>query len=91
MTDLPPETTPPAAVEILDCRGQQCPLPVIALGRRAATAAPEEVLGVAATDPAAAYDVPAWARMRRHEFLGQWPASDAVPVFYVRLGPGETD
>lgn len=68
----------------LDCRGMKCPLPVIELARIAPDHAGEEI-AVATEDPAAAIDVPAWARMRGHEFLGTTEAADGTPVHVVRL------
>ena len=56
--------------DVVDARGLRCPLPVIHLGRRAVDAAPGAVLEVWATDPAAASDIPAWCRMRGHDYLG---------------------
>lgn len=52
----------------LDERGGVCPAPVIALGRAAKqdSARPLELV-VLADDPAAAYDIPAWCRMRGAE------------------------
>jgi tRNA 2-thiouridine synthesizing protein A len=63
----------------LDCLGQRCPLPVIALAKRIRTADMGEVLRVLADDPAAANDIPAWCRMKKQEFLGS-PAPDAFDV-----------
>ena len=59
--------------EILDCRGQRCPLPVIALARRLPELPAGAVLRVLADDPAAATDIPAWCRMREQEYLGVAP------------------
>ena len=70
------------AVE-LDCRGQRCPLPVIALARRLPLVAVGEVVRVLADDPAAANDIPAWCRMREQEYVGS-PAPDAYEVRRVR-------
>jgi len=56
--------------ELLDCQGQRCPLPVIALARRLPELAVGEVLRVLADDPAAAVDIPAWCRLRGQEYLG---------------------
>jgi tRNA 2-thiouridine synthesizing protein A len=68
---------------VVDCRGQRCPLPVIAL----ATALPEVAIGsvvrLVADDPAAAVDVPAWCRLRGQEFVGT-TAVDGVPAYDVR-------
>jgi len=56
--------------EVLDCRGQRCPLPVIALARQLPTVAVGAVIRVLADDPAAANDIPAWCRLRGQEYLG---------------------
>lgn len=68
----------------LDCRGQLCPAPIIALGRHLREVAVGEEIAVAADDPAARHDVPAWCRMRKQEFLGEHAAEDGVPVYLVR-------
>jgi tRNA 2-thiouridine synthesizing protein A len=70
---------PTAPDEVLDCRGQRCPLPVIALANRLPELPVGGVLRVLADDPAAANDVPAWCRMRGQEYLGS-PAPDAYDV-----------
>lgn len=67
-------------VEVLDCLGQRCPLPVIALARRLPELPPGTVIRVLADDPAAANDIPAWCRMRGQEFLG----SSGPAAFDVR-------
>lgn len=56
--------------EVVDCLGQRCPLPVIAAARRLPELPVGAVLRVLADDPAAAVDIPAWCRMRGHEFVG---------------------
>jgi tRNA 2-thiouridine synthesizing protein A len=57
--------------EVLDCLGQRCPLPVIALARRLPDVPVGGVVRVLADDPAAANDIPAWCRMRGQEYLGE--------------------
>jgi tRNA 2-thiouridine synthesizing protein A len=57
-------------VTVVDCRGKRCPLPVIELARRVTDVEIGSVLRVLADDPAAAVDIPAWCRMRGHEFVG---------------------
>ncbi|HEY8472515.1 MAG TPA: sulfurtransferase TusA family protein [Natronosporangium sp.] len=66
--------------ELLDCRGQRCPLPVIALAKRLPRLQVGAVLRVLADDPAAANDIPAWCRLRGQEFAG----SPAPGVYEVR-------
>ncbi|MCM0622594.1 sulfurtransferase TusA family protein [Nocardioides bruguierae] len=74
---------PEPALE-LDCRGLPCPRPVIELARHLGDVAPGEVLAVVAEDPAARADVPAWARMRAQEYLGEDVAVDGVARYLVR-------
>lgn len=80
-----------SAAIVVDARGLRCPAPVIALAR-AATGAPEgSVVAVWWTDPAARYDIPAWARMRGHEVLrteplAPGPDAPEAHVTELRLG-----
>ncbi|MBF5031207.1 MULTISPECIES: sulfurtransferase TusA family protein [unclassified Micromonospora] len=67
--------------EVLDCRGQRCPLPVINLARLVPGLPAGAVVRVLADDPAAAVDIPAWCRMRGHEFLDAHPG----PAYDVRV------
>jgi tRNA 2-thiouridine synthesizing protein A len=68
----------------LDCRGLVCPQPVIELGRRIGDVDVGGVVAVVSTDAAAAYDVPAWCRMRAQEYLGEDVAEDGVPRYLVK-------
>jgi tRNA 2-thiouridine synthesizing protein A len=76
------DDTAASAITVLDCRGQRCPLPVIALARRLPELPVGGVLRVLADDPAAATDIPAWCRMRRQEYLGR--SDDGGVGFDVR-------
>ena len=71
----------------LDCRAMLCPMPVIELARRIADVPPGEVVGVVTHDPAARADVPAWCRMRGHEYVGEDAADDGAPRHLVRRRP----
>lgn len=79
-TEEQPGETP--ALE-LDCRGQRCPLPIIRLANGIGDVAVGDVLAVVATDVAARADVPAWCRMRGHDYLGEAVAEDGVPAYRV--------
>jgi TusA-related sulfurtransferase len=68
----------------IDCRGQLCPLPVIALARAFAGIAVGDTVAVLADDEAAAVDVPAWCRMKGQEYVGADVAQDGTPRFVVR-------
>jgi tRNA 2-thiouridine synthesizing protein A len=63
----------------LDCRGQRCPLPVIALAKNIGNVDIGDVVRVLADDPAAANDIPAWCRMKEQEFVGS-PEKHAFDV-----------
>ena len=68
----------------LDCRAMICPLPIIELARHVGEVAVGEIVAVVATDVAARHDVPAWCRMRSHEYVGHDSAADGSPRFLVR-------
>ncbi|MFL6128044.1 MAG: sulfurtransferase TusA family protein [Mycobacteriales bacterium] len=68
----------------LDCRGRRCPLPIVELARHIGDVPVGGTVQVAADDPAARLDVPAWCRMRGHDYLGESAALDGVPVYTVR-------
>lgn len=54
---------------VLDCLGQRCPLPVIALAKKIRNVPVGEVIRVLADDPAAPNDIRAWCRMKEQEFV----------------------
>ncbi|MBB5869477.1 tRNA 2-thiouridine synthesizing protein A [Allocatelliglobosispora scoriae] len=64
---------------VVDCLGQRCPLPVIALARRLPLVPIGGVVRILADDPAAALDIPAWCRMRGQEYAGS-PAQNEFDV-----------
>lgn len=77
MSAAPPEL-------VVDCRGRRCPLPILDLARRIGDVAIGAVVAVDADDVAARHDVPAWARMRGHRYLGESAAPDGTPRYAVR-------
>lgn len=68
----------------VDCRGMLCPRPIIELARVIEHVPVGGIVAVASDDIAAAVDVPAWCRMRGHEYAGAGNAEDGVPVYRVR-------
>ena len=68
----------------IDCRGQLCPMPVLALARAIGEVAVGDEVTVLATDPAAAVDIAAWCRMKGQEYLGVDTAEDGTPAYGVR-------
>jgi len=66
----------PAGAVVVDARGMRCPLPVIELARAARDVPAGTTVTVLVTDPAARYDVPAWARLRGHTLVSITPSGD---------------
>ena len=71
-------------VTVLDCRGRPCPQPIIDLARAFKTLEIGAEVTVEADDPAAAYDIPAWCRMRSQEYVREGRADDGTPLYVVR-------
>jgi tRNA 2-thiouridine synthesizing protein A len=69
---------------VIDSRGRRCPLPILDLARAIRTVDVGDTITVQADDPAAAPDIRAWCRMRRHDFAGQTRAVDGTPSYTVR-------
>ena len=63
---------------VIDTVGRRCPLPVIDLAKRIADVPVGAIVEVVADDPAAAADIPAWCRMREHDYVGAVPRDDAT-------------
>lgn len=74
--------------QVLDCRGQQCPMPVVRVAREMGELQPGQVLKVLATDRGALVDVPAWANDTGNEVL-RFHEEDGHLVFYVKRGEEE--
>lgn len=55
---------------VVDNRGMLCAQGILRLMRTMVTAAPEAVIKVLSSDPAAEHDYPAWCRTTGHRFLG---------------------
>lgn len=60
------EAEAPIPATRIDARGLRCPQPVIRLARAAREHPPGVAILVLADDPAARYDIPAWARLKGH-------------------------
>jgi tRNA 2-thiouridine synthesizing protein A len=75
------------ADHVVDARAKLCPVPVLAASKAAKDVPPGGVMEIQATDPAAASDVPAWARRSGHEFLGMLQAPGYLRLF-VRMREG---
>ncbi len=71
----------------LDCKGQQCPKPIIQIARRMAQMTPGQSLRVEATDAAFAPDLRAWLDLKR-EMLVELNTTGPVAVAVLVKGQG---
>ena len=67
----------------LDCRGLNCPLPVLKAERAMGRLASGDVLEVVATDPGSVADMVAFSRRTGHEILDQSEGGGEF-VFFLR-------
>ncbi len=74
MTDTP--------LEVLDCVGMQCPLPVVKTAQAIKKMPAGEVLEVLATDPGVEPDMNAWSRRTGNELISINREDD---VFHVLI------
>ena len=77
---------------VLDNRGMLCAQGILRLMRAMLTVAPEGVVKVLSTDPAAEHDYPAWCQATGHRFLSQrWdpdPRWGSLLVSFVQKRAG---
>ena len=69
--------------EFLDCKGLQCPLPIIKTNKMIGTMKPNQILKIVSTDPVSTLDMVAWSHSSGHELLESITA-DGEYIFYVR-------
>ena len=67
----------------LDCRGMNCPLPVLKTKKAITALASGDVLKVVATDPGSVADMAAFSRRTKHEILEQSEGGGEF-TFYFR-------
>jgi len=69
----------------VDARGKACPVPIIMLAKAARALDPGTHITVLATNVAARFDVPAWARMTGNDFMGENETDGGALALTVRL------
>ncbi|MBB6119296.1 sulfurtransferase TusA family protein [Nocardiopsis algeriensis] len=62
---------PPAPLVTVEAVGRKCPIPIIWLAQRLHEVPIGGLIAVTADDPAARADIPAWCRMKMHEFVAE--------------------
>ena len=70
---------------VLDCKGLQCPLPVIKTAQAIKTIEPGQVLELLATDPGVEPDMKAWTARTGNELLAIERQTDAFHVLIRRV------
>jgi tRNA 2-thiouridine synthesizing protein A len=71
-----------SVTQVLDCKGMQCPLPVIKTAQAIKGIEPGQVLELLATDPGVEPDMKAWTSRTGNELLGIEVEGD---VFHVLI------
>ena len=74
----------PAAV--VDARGCACPGPLMEAKKGMGTVDIGEVVEIRSSDPGSKSDIPVWAEMIGHEYLGALTAEEGYDRIFVRRG-----
>ncbi|MER5604002.1 sulfurtransferase TusA family protein [Streptomyces sp. NPDC002265] len=77
-------TPVPGSGITVDGTGLLCVALLLRLRKQIDGAVPGTVVHVAATDPAARLDLPAWCHMTGHTYLGPLPGAER-PVYVIQL------
>lgn len=75
-----------APVEVVDCVGMQCPLPVIKIAQAIKGLDPGQLIELLATDPGVEPDMQAWTRRTKNELVGIDKEGDVFHVLVRRGG-----
>ena len=74
-----------SVTQVLDCKGLQCPLPVIKTAQAIKGIEPGQVLELLATDPGVAPVMQAWTSRTGNELLGIEREGDVFHVLIRRV------
>lgn len=69
--------------QLLDCKGMQCPLPILKTKLMIDKMETDQILKMISTDPGSINDMAAWSRRTGHELLESITA-DGEYVFYIK-------
>lgn len=73
------------ADQILDAKGELCPMPVVRARLAMDKLRSGQVLQVLSTDPASCDDFPAWCRAQKHALLESRQEQD-IYIYLIRKG-----
>ena len=68
--------------QALDCKGLNCPLPILKTKKQIDTMQSGQVLKMEATDPGSVNDVNAWTRRTRNELVTH-SEEGGIYIFYI--------
>lgn len=69
--------------QLLDCKGMQCPLPIVKTKKMIDSMDVDQILKMISTDPGSINDMAAWSRRTGHELL-ESITNNGEFIFYVR-------
>ena len=69
--------------QVLDCKGLNCPLPVLKTNKQIKTMETGEVLKIETTDIGSINDLQSWSKQTENEFLS-YAEKDGNYTFFVR-------
>ncbi len=72
--------------QVLDCRGQLCPMPVIKASQVINKLQKGKILKIISSDPGSLADIPSWAEASGHEFLSKEGNGKGPFTFWVKRG-----
>jgi tRNA 2-thiouridine synthesizing protein A len=67
----------------LDCKGMNCPLPILKTKKQVDSMESGQVLKMVATDPGSINDMNAWSRRTGHELLSH-EVDDGIYTFFIK-------
>jgi TusA-related sulfurtransferase len=76
------------ANHVLDCKGLQCPVPLIQAKRAVERLSVNEILELHTTDPGSLQDIPMWARANGHTIVKQ-QTDGSTYLFWIKKGRRE--
>ena len=69
--------------QLLDCKGMQCPLPIVKTKKMIDSMDVDQILKMISTDPGSINDMAAWSRRTGHELL-ESITNNGEFIFYIK-------
>lgn len=68
---------------VIDCRGMNCPMPVLKVKKAVDSLQVGQILKLEATDPGTKADIPAWAKRTGNELISMSEEGN-IFIFYIK-------